>query len=229
MQAARQAGPATVHHTQRPPQSTGGPGLPVRAAPRAAATRSRWPGLPPRRTGSAVRPHPSAKRRKRHDGGAIPAPPAGRALPGNTGRSHCRARPRLAWAVPQAAATRRAQKAGSCQGNAQKGWRERDDGHGRRGNQSSVWRHCSSTRSCPAQGCSKSPQRQKKTPAIAEIAGAKRPVRREERRTGPRGTRDKTDKEGALPRAAALWAPWGPSPISSRWGGPCAWAQCRSP
>ena len=138
-QAARQAGPATVHHTQRPPQSTGGPGLPVRAAPRAAATPSRWPGLPPRRTGSAVRPQPSATRRKHRGGGAIPAPPAGRALPGNTGRSHCRARPRLAWAVPQAAATRRAQKAGSCQGNAQKGWRERDDGHGRRGNQSSVW------------------------------------------------------------------------------------------
>jgi hypothetical protein len=41
--------------------------------------------------------------------------------------------------VPQAAATQRAQKAGSCQGNAQKGWRERDDGHGRQGNQSSVW------------------------------------------------------------------------------------------
>lgn len=44
-----------------------------------------------------------------------------------------------------------------------------------------------------------------------------------------RDKRDKRDKEGALPRAAALWAPWGQSPISSRWGGPCAWARCRSP
>lgn len=81
----------------------------------------------------------------------------------------------------------------------------------------------------PRKGAATAPNAKKKTPAIAEIAGAKRPVRREERRTGPRGTRDKRDKEGALPRAAALWAPWGQSPISSRWGGPCAWAQCRSP
>ena len=60
-------------------------------------------------TGSALHPHPSATPRKCHDGGAIPAPPAGRAPPGNTGHSHCTVHPRLAWAVPQAAATQRAQ------------------------------------------------------------------------------------------------------------------------
>lgn len=173
----------------------------MRAAPRAAATPSRWPGLPPRRTGSALHPHPSATPRKHHGGGAIPAPPAGRALPGNTGHSHCTVRPRLAWAVRQAAATRRVQGAVSCQGKARKGWRERDDGHGRRGG-SEQRLMTPPPRSCPAQGCNKAPNAKKKTPAISEIAGAKRPVRREERRTGPRGTRE--TRKAPSPRFSAM-------------------------
>ena len=77
----------------------------------------------------------------------------------------------------------------------QQGWRERDDGHGRRGIRAASG-DAAATPDHARAGCSNSPNA-KKTPAIAEIAGAKT-VRRE-KRTGPRGQETRETKEGALP------------------------------
>ena len=85
-------------------------------------------------------------------------------------------------------------EAGSCQGNAKKGWRERDDGHGRAiraasGDAATAPDHARA-------GCSKA-LNAKKDPAIAEIAGAKRPVRREEKNR-PEGDK-RQDRQGRCP------------------------------
>lgn len=95
-------------------QSTAGPQPQEHARPRGASAPSRRRGQTACRTNSAGRPHSSARPRMRPACGAKPACPAGRARRGSTAHSHCRARPRAAWAVRRGVRARPANRAAVC-------------------------------------------------------------------------------------------------------------------